>query len=161
MGCKHELEQDEAHTLAGHAAMDVWPPPGSDKRPVADGDGDGPQPKRRALADGYAVELSDAAHAAADAGTSSTSSGSNDLAGALHRAQEAEANMEFLNSIMTRVIEHLTQSVAAMRTAGIFARSAANAFETETHNLQSYLDQIQALYSGQAPARSVILHPGV
>ena len=56
--------------------------------------------------------------------------------------------MEFLNSIVLRVVESLTKSIAAMQTAALFARSAADAFTSEQHNLQRHLDQTQGLYAG-------------
>ena len=142
MGVKHNFEEDEAHELAGQARIETWAP-SKRKRD----DEEDKQDKRRpaALTDGGSNQ-GNASQSSRGQGQSSSSQDT--VAVLTARAETAEQQMEFLNSIVLRVVESLTRSIAAMQTAALFARSAADAFTSEQHNLQRHLDQTQGLYAG-------------
>ena len=161
MGSKHNLEEDEARHQAGKAVMETWGP--SKRKRSDDGDDQrqggnvsAPRDRHAALTDspsqssnsnqGGAIQRSSNQGGAIQSSRSSSSQ--DPLAAMRTRAETAEQQMEFLNNIILRMVESVTKSVAAMNTASLFARSAADAFTTEHHNLQRELDKIQALYAG-------------
>ena len=157
MGSKHNLEEDEARDQAGKAVMETW---GPSKRKRSD-DGDDqrqgavnvfvPRDRPAALTDGPSQSSSSNRGGAIQRSSNqggAIQSSQDPLAAMRTRAETAEQQMEFLNNIVLRMVESVTKSVAAMNTASLFARSAADAFTTEHHNLQRELDKIQALYAG-------------
>ena len=60
---------------------------------------------------------------------------------------EAEQTLAWVSTSITRATEHISKSIAAVRTAARMARQAAEAFEAEAHTLQTALDTLQEIYS--------------
>ena len=149
----HELDEEVAQGWARRCEIETWGPKKehqSGKKRQADAAPARPQKSQRAI--------SDAAHAAGQASSSQPSSrnqqaSSADVTNAWRdRAEEAEGQIAYIQSVMTRVVENLTKSAASCKTAARFARQAMDAFETEHHTIQNCLETIQAMYSAPAPA---------
>lgn len=140
----HELEEAKAVELSLTADLDTWGPQKSQQKSTRkQDDAQGPAKKTRQDGDGNRSSSSTALVQRAQ-----SSQGSQAVVAAYKsRAEGAEEQINYVQSIMTRVVEQLTKSAASCKTAARFARTAAEAFETEYHAIQSSLDTIQAMYS--------------
>jgi len=58
----------------------------------------------------------------------------------------AENQVAFISCNITKAVEHISKSIQANQTAARMARSAALAFDTEAHTLQTALDNLQMIY---------------
>jgi hypothetical protein len=58
----------------------------------------------------------------------------------------AENQVAFISCNITKAVEHISKSIQANQTATRMARSAAVAFDTEAHTLQTALDNLQMIY---------------
>ena len=145
----HGMSEEQAHEMALNADLDTWgthkSQQTSSRKELRD-----PQPKRARKSDGDGDGSTQGALVPTSKAHSSQSSsqGSGALVAAYKsRAESAEEQLVYVQSIMTRVVEQLTKSAASCKTAARFARTAAEAFDSEYHVIQGSIDQIQAMYS--------------
>jgi hypothetical protein len=155
------ITEDLAKELADGADLDTWGPSEGDKSTAG-------KRKRDTAPSPDAGRASASASGSADSGKAAGKSKKGgqtvaeayaqrrELVAALDRAEGAEQSLEQLHGIMTRAVEQLTRSAAAIKTAARFARQAADAFEAEHHNVSSALECIQSLYSPPSTASTSV-----
>lgn len=157
--------------MALAADMDTWGPHKSQQTGSRQGSSTPQQPpqKKARHGDGDAtsttavlVPASRAQSGGSSRSQPSQSSGSSSGSAALiaaykQRAEDAEEQLVYVQSIMTKVVEQLTKSAASCKTASRFARTAADAFDTEYHQIQDSIDKIQAMYSAPTVSAAAAL----
>jgi len=146
---RDDMTEEKAEALWERLGyMDVWPDPeqANKKRkaePAIPSESSRRQPAeprqrpRAALTDwGQGEDYDAAAHSPAQ---SSSSAMAQQLA-------IAENQVAFISCNITKAVEHISKSIQANQTAARMARSAAVAFDTEAHTLQTALDNLQMIY---------------
>ena len=142
---RDKVTEQQAHELAAKAPMDVWP---DDSKVEAKKRRPSEPSMPPPVADVSAVIQQAVMQAVqATAGIAPSTASSSSLAPWHQDPSETEAQLNFVSAGITRATEHISKSVAAVKTAARMARQAAEAFEQESHNLQQALDAIQALYA--------------
>ena len=154
----HELDEEVAQGWARRCEIETWGPKKehqSGKKREADAAPARPAKSQKAISDSAAAGQASSSHRSSGSRPSSSSqqASSADVNNAWRdRAEEAEGQIAYIQSVMTRVVENLTKSAASCKTAARFARQAMEAFETEHHTIQNCLETTQAMYSAPAPA---------
>lgn len=146
-GHYHELSADEAGELASKARLDTWGPSDFDQTKSKAHAGDAADDQEKRQSQPWKKQRQQQSLQDATSGGSSASDSFGSRAELISRAQTSEQQLETLNGIMTRVIEHVTKAVASMQTGAMFARGAATAFDAEHHHLNMALQELQAMYS--------------
>jgi hypothetical protein len=152
---RDDMTEEKAEALWEKSGyIDVWPDPqaANKRRKVADAADPPavpsessrrhhiPEPRQRPRA-----ALADSGQGDFDHDAAAASYGPHSSAMAEQLAI-AENQVAFISCNITKAVEHISKSIQANQTAARMARSAAVAFDTEAHTLQTALDHLQMIY---------------